>query len=128
MTYRILVGEDDEPTRRLVSTVLTRQGYTVDIAENGATAIARIEAATYDAIVLDLMMPVMNGLQVLEWLTRERPGTTKNTVIVLTAASPRDLSRFDQDNVFAVLRKPFDLGELLLTIEGCVARSSRVYP
>ena len=84
---RILVAEDDEPIRVLVSTVLTREGYHVDAAENGAVAVERIKAAAYDALILDFMMPVMNGLQVLDWLKRERAGTAKSCVIVLTAAS-----------------------------------------
>jgi CheY-like chemotaxis protein len=121
-TSRILVVEDDEPIRVLVSTVLTRQGYHVDVAENGAVAVDRIQASPYDVIILDFMLPVMNGIQVIEWLKRERPGTAKDRVIVLTAAFPRDLRRFEPEDVFAVLGKPFDLHEMAATIERCLDR------
>jgi CheY-like chemotaxis protein len=120
VTSRILVVEDDRPIRALVSTVLARQGYHVDVAEDGGVAVDRIKANPYDVIILDFMMPVMNGLQVLEWLKRECPGIAVARVIVLTAASPRDLARFDPESVFAVLRKPFDLEEMTATIERCL--------
>ncbi|MGH7484214.1 MAG: response regulator [Thermoanaerobaculia bacterium] len=77
MPARILVIEDDEPVRILISRVLTRQGHHVDIAENGAVGVDRIKESTYEVIILDFMMPVMDGLQLLEWIKRERPAAAK---------------------------------------------------
>jgi CheY-like chemotaxis protein len=119
-TRRILVVDDDLPIRLLVSRVLSREGYAVDSAENGAIAVERIAADHYDAIILDFMMPVMDGLEVLDWIHRQHPGSAKECVIVLTAASTRDLARFDPADVFAVVRKPFDLDDIISNVKRCI--------
>lgn len=121
MHKRVLLIEDDRAIQRLVERVFARKGYTLEIAVNGKEGIAQIETATYDAIVLDLMMPVVSGFEVLEWLDEHRPGTARGCVIVMTAASDRDVRKIDQGSVFAFVRKPFDIEDLVGTVARCVA-------
>lgn len=119
---RVLVVEDDEAIRVLVRTVLVRYGYQVETANDGVQAIECIRRNNYDAILMDFMMPFKTGLDVLEWMSESRPEVVKGCVIVFTAAAPRDLQEFDQESVFAVIRKPFDLQQLVLTVKSCVER------
>ena len=89
------------------------------MAENGLEAIAKIRRNRYDAIVLDLMMPLSSGFDAIHYLRAERKEMLHRTVVV-TAAAERTLDQLDGDGVAAVLRKPFDIHELLSTIGACI--------
>jgi CheY-like chemotaxis protein len=89
---RILLVEDDAPTRELVRRMLERAGWTVDEAENGRVALERLAAATPGLILLDLMMPEMDGFEFLQVL-RQREGWRAIPVVVLTA---KDLTAEDR--------------------------------
>jgi len=115
---RVLVVDDDDAIRSLVTTVLKRRGLVVDTARNGLEAIERLHACRYVLILLDLMMPGLNGWDVLDHLeslpARERP-----IAVVLTAGTePRT---FKPDVVAGLVRKPFDLDMLVDTVVGCLA-------
>jgi PAS domain S-box-containing protein len=89
---RILLVEDDAPTRELVRRMLERAGWTVDEAENGRVALERLAAAAPGLILLDLMMPEMDGFEFLEVL-RRREAWRDIPVVVLTA---KDLTADDR--------------------------------
>jgi len=114
---RILVVDDDDAIRALLFTVLRRRGFQVDTGRNGMEALERCSLCRYSIVLLDLMMPRMNGWEVIDHLARkaleERP-----MVIVLTAGGePRN---FPPDLVAGTIRKPFDIELLLDTIVGCL--------
>lgn len=114
----VLVVDDDHSIRRLIRTLLSRAGYESEEAQNGEEALRMIKTHAYRIILLDLMMPVVNGFEVLEWLEEHSPDSMQ-CVIVTTAAADRDISRLRRDAVFSVLRKPFDLAELVQTVDRC---------
>jgi CheY-like chemotaxis protein len=89
---RVLLVEDDAPTREVMRRMLERAGWTVDEAENGRVALERLAAATPGLILLDLMMPEMDGFEFLEAL-RRRGEWRAIPVVVLTA---KDLSAEDR--------------------------------
>lgn len=108
---RLLFAEDQPQLRRSVSRALTAAGYSVDAAADGAEALEDLEGASYDAIVLDVMMPRVDGLTVLRTL-RGRGDATP--VLLLTA---RDAVEQRVEGLDAgaddYLVKPFALEELL---------------
>ncbi len=73
---RVLVVEDDAALQEAYSFLLNAQGHKVTSAYNGAEALSCIESATYDVILLDMHMPVMNGLVFLEKFQKKRPADT----------------------------------------------------
>ena len=85
----ILIVDDNEMNRDLLSRRLRRQGYGVATAENGREALKAIEAARFDLILLDIMMPEMNGFEVLEFL-KAHPTWRHIPVIVISAAEDID--------------------------------------
>src|SRR5260370_4446592 len=88
---RILIVDDDEAIRALLFTILRRRGFTVDIAANGVEAMARLWICRYAAMLLDLMMPMKSGWEVIAEL-KKLPADVRPLVIVLTAGNdPRDL-------------------------------------
>jgi DNA-binding response OmpR family regulator len=114
---RILVIDDDDAIRALLMTVLRRRGYVVESARNGAEGLEKLALCRYALIVLDVMMPVMNGYDVLEQLG-EMSAASRPMVLLLTAgATPR---RYDSSLVVGTMAKPFDIELLVNTISGCL--------
>ena len=107
---RVLVADDDPAIRALVSRVFVRRGYEVSSAFDGADAIERLDEGSFDLLVLDLMMPRVDGVGVINHLaTRDAP---KPAIVVMTAAVPDILRRLPRDQVVRVISKPFDLDQL----------------
>lgn len=114
---KVLVTDDDESLRRLISLTLSRAGYSVDTAANGCESLKKIDADGFDALLLDLMMPVMSGFEVLDEL---RKRDKELCVIVISAVPEMYLDRVKEQVEF-VIPKPFDLATLTSTLEECMA-------
>ncbi len=106
-----LVVDDDDAIRRLVSAVLRRQHYDIDQASNGQEAIEKLTERSYDALFLDLMMPVCDGYAVLAFMREQQ--IERKCVVVMTAAGTRGTRQLDLTLVQRVLHKPFDLIDVL---------------
>lgn len=111
--------EDDPAIRRLVSMVLLRQGYRVELAADGLEAVLKLGVCDYDVIVLDLMMPNLDGFTFLNTLAESDPGRLRK-VIVTSAASPAVIRERMEGSPFHVLPKPFDITELIDRVRTCI--------
>ncbi len=120
-TARVLVVEDDEAIRKLLVHVLTKRSYDVVAVSDGGEAIDKIRVESYDVILLDMMMPKVTGIEVIEWLSRNKPGLARESVVVLTAMGTTQLGEFDKDAVFDFLRKPFEVPQLLEVVSRCIS-------
>jgi DNA-binding response OmpR family regulator len=119
----ILIIDDDPGIRGLLSVVLRRKGFDCDIATDGAEAEKKLRTHDYDAILLDLMLPRLNGFEVLRFLKAERRALLER-IIVITAVAEITLRDFDdQKLVWALIRKPFDLHNLIETVTDCAANA-----
>ena len=116
---RLLLLEDDASMQRLVTTLLKRDGYRVDVFGKGNDAIAALDRESYDALLLDLMMPHEGGMTVIRHLRDNKPELLRR-IILLTATTGSVIANL-QDEVGAVVRKPFEAAELVATV-GRVAR------
>src|SRR5947207_9898445 len=96
---RALVVDDDEPIRTLLAKIVEHEGFAVETAKDGGEAIRRIDADGYNVILLDLMMPRVDGYQVLNHLRDEHPDMIPCT-IVATAIPERHLRRQPNHAVF----------------------------
>ena len=115
----ILLVEDDEPTRVLISALSARIGITAEWAADGETAVTMIRRRRYDALLLDLFLPKVNGFEVLREVRAIAPDLLLRTIII-TAASEATLRDFDGGGTLAMLRKPFDVADLLDALASCV--------
>jgi len=116
---RILVTEDDPSIRTLVATILRRASYDVDTAVDGHDAIDKAKQTEYDVIVLDLMMPLMSGVEVLAHLAVRTP--KPRFVVIMSAAPLDDIAKATGANVFAALHKPSAIEEIVATVGACIA-------
>ena len=120
----ILVVEDDKNTRKLITTILKNHGYTTLEAVNGVEALEMLEHNHVDLMVLDVMMPQMDGYELAQTL---RDGGSQMPMLMLSAKSKAD----DIKQGFVVgiddyMTKPFDFEELLLRIKALLRRSKIV--
>ena len=122
---RILLVEDETRLAENIATALKESaGYAVDCAEDGQTGALLAENRCYDLIVLDLMLPVLDGLGVLRKI---RANQDRTPVLILTARSERaSIIRLLNAGADDYLTKPFDLGELLARTKALIRRASGI--
>lgn len=116
-TYRILVVDDLPDNYFLLQTVLEDEGYQVEVADSGFAALKQIEANPPDLVLLDVMMPEMNGFEVIRRI-RQNSALPFIPVVLITGyteTSPTKSSNVDAD---CLIRKPIDFNELLTCIQG----------
>jgi CheY-like chemotaxis protein len=119
---RVLVVDDDDAIRLTVADALQDEGYQVATATNGQEALAQVETTQPDAIVLDLMMPIMDGWGFLE-ACRQRELCVGIPVVVMSAY--RRLTETAPDlKVRACIAKPFELDVLLGAVERLLQHSA----
>jgi two-component system OmpR family response regulator len=118
---RILIVEDEADLRSALARSLRDEGYAVDAVDNGADGLFNAESTDYDAIVLDVMMPQMDGWEVLKRLRK----TKKTPVLMLTARDQsRDRVKGLDTGADDYVVKPFDLPELLARLRAIIRRSA----
>jgi DNA-binding response OmpR family regulator len=118
---RVLVVDDEPMVRETLGQVLSDEGYVVDLAVDGETALERVHAARPDAILLDLMMPGMNGRQFLQAL-RDEPAYASVPVMIMTAVHGLEINLATL-GASEVVEKPFNVDELLNKVALAVYRS-----
>ena len=116
---RALVVDDDDPIRAMLAKVVERQNLDVDTARDGVEAIQRIDSDDYSVILLDLMMPRVDGYGVLKHINANHPEKLACTIIASAVPESEILKRFNYP-VFKIHAKPFDLGKLIEDIRECV--------
>jgi len=114
----VLVVDDDDAIRTLVERVLRREKFEVESARDGHEAIEKLSRNDYATILLDLMMPRVDGLGVLRFIERERPHVGKS-VIVMTANLHGAAEAAKAEPAFTVLPKPFDIRQLIAHVRSC---------
>ena len=117
---RILVVDDDDAIRSMVERVLRREQYHVESARDGHEAIEKLASNDYGAVLLDLMMPRVDGHGVLRYLEEKKP-VTKPWVIVMTANLAGATETARAKPVFRVLPKPFDIRQLISHVRECAS-------
>jgi CheY-like chemotaxis protein len=122
---RVLVVDDDPATRTLLELILGRSGYLVTVAESGEEAVVLLGAGGHDAIVTDLQLPAMSGLELAVAARARCPGTP---AMIVTAAR-HDVARAARELGIPVMSKPFAVDDLVAGVDRMVAlRAERERP
>ena len=121
---KILIAEDDRELRQLLSQVLNRHGYTVTDVSNGQEALDAMDTDYYDTIISDIMMPVMDGYELVRQL-RDVGNTTP--VLMITAKDAFDDMRLGfQSGVDDYMVKPINVNEMVLRVQALLRRAQMI--
>lgn len=112
---RALVVDDDEPIRALLVNLVEHLDFAVDSARDGAEAIERLDDDGYDVVLLDLMMPRVDGWAVLDHMSLADPDRLRHT-IVASAVPTGEIAKRMSVPVFTIHAKPFDISQLIADI------------
>ena len=116
---KILVVDDDDAIRNMVERVLRREHFEVESARDGFEAIEKLSRNDYATVLLDLMMPRVDGMGVLRFLETAKPEPPR--VIVMTANLQGADETREAKPVFRILPKPFDIHQLVSHVRECHA-------
>jgi two-component system chemotaxis response regulator CheY len=106
---RVLVVDDEPAIRALLKKIIERRGYVVDGAKDGAAAIELLQLHQYDLFLVDLMMPNVNGFELVEHLSHQVKKPRPAVIVITAAAESAPLRYLDPEIVHSVIRKPFDI-------------------
>lgn len=107
LPLRILLAEDNYTNQELVVTLMRKMGYSIDAVENGRKALEAMENKTYDIVLMDVQMPVMNGVEATQQIVEKYPESARPFIIAITAnAMPGDRERFLDAGMVDYLSKP----------------------
>jgi len=115
----VLVVEDDLPILQLLSAIVARNGLEPKIAHDGKGAKALLDACDYDAVLLDLLLPRLSGMDVLRHVARTNRGLLRRIIIVTGAAESLYADCEEISLVRCVVRKPFDLFQIEAPMLAC---------
>jgi len=119
---RLLVIEDEPDLLTGLARALRREGYSVDTADDGEEGLYKARETDYDAVILDVMLPKLDGWQILARFRKHRP----TPVLMLTARdTPRDRVRGLDAGADDYLVKPFDQDELLARLRALIRRAAQ---
>lgn len=113
---RVLICDDDPEMRHLLVAALRNKTLQIDEAHDGASAIELLRANRYAVVLLDLMMPGVDGFGVLDAIDHE---THQPVVLVVSGAGRTVLDRLDSRKIHGVVKKPFDATELAAIVASC---------
>ena len=114
----VLVADDNDATCTLLTALLQRD-FRVDIARDGHEVVEKLKNRQYAAILLDLLMPILDGYAVLDHLRDERPDLLRRVLVVTAALTTRELQRVRAYEVFAIVGKPFEVDMLQALVRDC---------
>ncbi len=124
MAQRLLIADDDNEIRELLEFDLSHSGYIVESAKDGEEALQKALIGSYDLILLDVMMPKMNGFDVCKNIRKNKP---EIPILMLTAKGTiNDKTQGFDSGADDYIVKPFDIQEVLLRVRALVRRSPSV--
>ena len=118
-SFRVLIVDDDPNIRRMMIAALKREGYSFFEATNGAEALEIMRREHPNVVVLDLMMPIVSGWDVLKERSNE-PDLLSIPIIIVSANRGPELATAIDKGICAFLPKPFDIGALSALVRSCL--------
>ena len=118
---RVFVVDDDQVVRRLAQAILRRGGHQVVALDNGQAALDALEQSTPDIVITDLMMPRMDGLELVRRIRAETRWAGLPIVVLTARGTSADLRRATEAKADRFLTKPFSSAQLLDVVEDLTA-------
>jgi DNA-binding response OmpR family regulator len=116
--HNVLVVDDDENTRNMLLAVLHQAGFAADAAASGDEALSHLGTTNYSAVVLDVKMPGISGIEVIQQMASA--GRHHKCVVLMSAGTESSLDDAPPALVHTKLRKPFNIKDVVDAVRGCV--------
>ena len=116
--HNVLVVDDDDSTSNMLLVVLRQAGFAADAAASVHEALLRLETTNYSAVVLDVMLPGVRGIEVIRYLAST--GRHTKCVVLMSAGAQSVLNGSPPALVHTKLRKPFNIKDVVEAVRGCV--------
>jgi len=123
----VLVADDNEATCTLIKALL-QSDFAVDIATDGHEALERLSGKDYAAVLLDLLMPGLDGYGVLAYVQSHRPELLQRVLVVTAALSARQMERLQGYEICGVIAKPFEVDMFLAAVRQCAGTEGPTFP
>lgn len=114
---RVLIVEDEPIIAEVCKRVLAADGFEVDVAGNGRSGRFKLDEGRYDAVIIDLLMLVVDGRQLLEYIKERQPGILEKVIMTSGEILGEDTAAFIASCGRPFLRKPFSPRELRETVQ-----------
>src|SRR5688572_1399575 len=114
----VLIVDDNEATVTLVAALLRRE-FEIESAIDGADAVAKLKTKRYAAVLLDLLMPHVNGFEVLDFLKEHQPDVLARVIVLTAALGKPGLDRAIAYGICGVIPKPFEIEILVNAVRNC---------
>lgn len=124
MTAKVLIVDDEPSLLQVLKMNLDLEGYETLLAGDGETALRRIESESPDLVLLDIMMPVIDGWEVLRRLELLRLGKIPRVIVMTAKAGGHNLVKAFTLGADDYVTKPFEIDELLETVKAVLARTA----
>jgi signal transduction histidine kinase/FixJ family two-component response regulator len=122
---RVLLVEDLEHNRELANKILSDAGHTVDMAANGAEALVALQKGNYDVVLMDIQMPVMDGVTATRLIRQmDRPAARIPIIAMSANVLPDQVRRYKESGMNDHIGKPFKRAELIGTLNNWIAKSN----
>lgn len=118
----VLLVDDNEATTTLL-TALLQKDFDLDVCSDGVEAVEKLKTRNYSAVILDLLMPQLDGYGVLDFVVDHNPGLLSRTLVVSAAINRAGTARLRQYGVAGIILKPFDVDVLLAAVRKCAGSS-----
>lgn len=120
---KVLIADDDPDILELLRQALEQDGHETLLASDGRTALKRIEAEAPDAVLLDIMMPVLDGWEVLEAVAAAASRKKPRVIVVTAKANTSELVKALELGACEYVTKPFEIQDLITTVAKVLAGS-----
>ena len=114
----VLLADDNDATCTLITALLDRE-FRIEIARDGSEAIEQLRTRQFASVLLDLRMPIVDGFSVLDFVAEQRPEMMRHMIVLTAALSSGEMERVRHFPIFGVVRKPFEVDDLLTAVRRC---------
>jgi len=122
----VLLVDDNEATCTLI-TALLQLDYIIETAADGTQALEKLKTGNYDAVLLDLRMPQLDGFGVLEYLEANRRDMLSHIIVLTAALTKKEIERAKSFAICAIISKPFELDDLQAAVKACIGPSGNPF-
>jgi len=120
---RVLLVDDEEMVRSVVRRLLEPAGFTVSVVDSAASAKPALQSEQFEAVILDIRMPDVDGCELYRWMQAEVPGLTDKVAFLTGEPITGTLARFIEETGRPVISKPFGRDELIESLRA-IARAT----